>query len=58
MNKHLRIPINPLIELLVRVRSIFDADLMTDDEAGFCASGYDQVAQVAVVGLDVALAGC
>jgi hypothetical protein len=57
MNKHLGIAIDPLVELLVRDGRILDADLMADDEAGFGFAGDDQVALVAVVGFDVALAG-
>ena len=56
MNQHLGVAINPLVELLVRLRRIVDVDVVTDDEAGLGAAGDDQVAQVAVVGFDVALA--
>lgn len=56
MNQHLGVAINPLIELLVRLRCLVDVDVVADNEAGLGAAGDDQVAQVAIVGFDVALA--
>lgn len=56
MNQHLGVAIDALIELLVRLRRVVDVDVVADDEAGLGAAGDDQVAQVAVVGFDVALA--
>ncbi len=55
MNEHLRVAIDPLVELLVGVRRLLDADLVADDEAGFGFSGDDQVTEVAIVSLDVGL---
>lgn len=57
MNQHLGVAIDPPVELVVRLGRVVDVDLMADDEAGRGAAGDDQVAQVAVVGFDVALAG-
>jgi len=57
MDQHLRIPIDALIELLIRARRVIDVDLMGDHKTRLRAPGDDQVAQVAIVGLDVALAG-
>lgn len=56
MNQHLGVAMDALIELLVRLRGVVDVDVVTDDEAGLGAARDDQVAQVAVVGFDVALA--
>ena len=56
MNQNLGIPINPLIELLVRQGSIVNIDFVTDNEAGFSTTGDYEVTKVAVVFLDIALA--
>jgi hypothetical protein len=58
MDKHLCISVNPFIEFLVRVGSILNGDFVADDEAGFGSARYDEVAEVAVVDLCVALACC
>ncbi len=58
MNKHLSVAIDSLIEFLVCNGSVLDGDLVADNEAGLGSAGYDEVAQVAVVGFDVTLAGC
>ena len=56
MDQHLRIPIDALIELLIRARRLIDTDLMRHHETRLRAPRNNQVAQVAVVVLDVALA--
>lgn len=56
MNQDLRIPINALVELLIRARRLIDANLMRHHETRLSAPRNDQVAQVAIVVLDVALA--
>ena len=58
MNEHLRIAINSLVEFLVCVRCLLDADLVADDEAGLGFSGNNQITEVAIVPLDVGLARC
>jgi hypothetical protein len=57
MDQNLRIPILPPIKLRVRLRRFLDPNLVADDEGRLCAPRDDHVSQVAVVGLDVALAG-
>lgn len=56
MDEHLGVPINTLIKLFVRNLCVLDVDLVRHDEAGLGSARDDQVAQVAVVGLDIALA--
>ena len=58
MNEHLRIAIDSLVELLIRVRCLLDADLVTDDKAGFGFSSDYQVTKVTVVPFDVGLTCC
>lgn len=58
MDKHLGVPFNPLVEFLVRNFRVFEADFVADDEARLGSASDDQVAQVAVVGFDVALSCC
>lgn len=57
MQEHFRVSFDPLVELLVRLRRLAKRNLMRDHKAGFCSSSNDQVTQVAVVRLDIALAG-
>ncbi len=57
VQQHLRVPLHPLIKLAIRLGRLIDADIMADDKTGVGAAGDDQVAQVAVVFFDVALAG-
>lgn len=56
MNQHLGISLDPLIKLLICRRGIVDGDLVADNEAGLRLAGDDQVAEIPVVVLDVALA--
>ena len=55
MKQDLGVSVDPSIELVVRLDRLVDTDFVADDKAGFRLSGYDQVAQVAVVCFDVAL---
>lgn len=57
MYQHFRVPLDPLIEFLVCRRCFVDIDLVTDDKAGICFPRDDHVAKIAVVFLDVTLAG-
>ena len=57
VDEHLGVPVNTLIKLFVRNLGVVDVDLVRHDEAGLGSARNDQVAKVAVVGLDIALAG-
>ncbi len=57
MDEHLGIAVDAPVEFLVRDGSVVDGDVVADDEAWGGAAGEDEVAEVAVVVLDVALAG-
>ena len=56
MNQHFRITLHSLIKLLICIRCAFNINLMGDNKRGFRASGYDQIAKITVIGLDVTLA--
>lgn len=55
MNQHLCVPILPPVKLDIGIRRLLNANLMTDDETGLGAAGDDHVAEIAVVGLHIAL---
>ena len=57
MQQHLGVTINPSVKLVVRIRRIIQRDVVRNNEPRLSHSGDDQVAQVAVVRLDIALAG-
>lgn len=57
MDQYLRVAFDSFVELVVGDLSIFDADLMRDDEAWLRLACDDQVAEVAVVLFDVTLSG-
>jgi hypothetical protein len=57
MNKHLRIPFDPLVELLISHWRFVDVDLVRDNEARLCFPCYDHISQIPVVGFDITLAG-
>ena len=57
MDEHFGVPIDSLIKLVVGNLGVLDADLVRYDETRLCPAGNDQVAEIAVVGLDVALTG-
>jgi hypothetical protein len=56
MDKSLGIPVNPFIKLGICLRSLINANLVRNNEAGSRFPSYDHVAKITVVGLDVALA--
>lgn len=56
MDENLGITINSLVKLLVRNFRIFNVDLVGHDKAGLGLARNDQISQVPVVRLDVALA--
>ena len=55
MNQHLRIPLDPLIELLIRRRRLLDRALTRHNEAQVGSARDDHVAQVEAIVLDVVL---
>ena len=55
MNQDLRISLYPLIELLVCHRSVINCDLVRNDEAWLCSSSNNEISQMSVVSLDIAL---
>lgn len=55
MNQHLGVPFHSLVELLVRHFCLIDANFVTHHKAGLRLARDDQVSQVSVVHLDVAL---
>ena len=57
MNEHLCIPINPLIKLLIRSRRIININVVRHHEARLSLPCNYQIPKIAVVFLDVALAG-
>jgi hypothetical protein len=57
MDDNLRVPVDPLVELFVRCLRILDSNLVRHYEAGLGFAGDDQVAELAVIRFDVALAG-
>ena len=58
MDQHLGIPLDPLIKLIICHFSVVDSNLVADHERRFRSAGDDQVSQVPVVLLDIALARC
>ncbi len=58
MDQHLGISLDPLIKLIICHFSIVDSNLVADHERWFRSARDDQVAQVPVVLLDIALACC
>lgn len=55
MDQNLGVPFDSLIELVVRDLGILDADLVADDEARLGFTSDDQVTEVPVVLLYIAL---
>lgn len=57
MDQDLRISLDPLVKLVIGGLGIVDAHLMTDHERRLGLAGDDQVPQIPIVLLDIALAG-
>jgi len=57
MEQDLGVTVHSPVEFVVCFDGLVDADLVADDETWFGSSGDDEVAKIAVVRLDVALAG-
>jgi hypothetical protein len=51
VQQNLRVPIDPLIKLHIRVRSVIQRHIMRDDKARFCTTRDNKVPQVSIVGL-------
>lgn len=56
MDQHFGIPIHPPIKLVVCNLRLVNADLVGHDKARLGLAGDNQVTEVAIVGLDIALA--
>lgn len=56
MDQDLGISFNPLVELVVCHLSVLDTDLMADHKRWLRLTGNDQIPQVSVILLDIALA--
>ena len=57
MEQDLGVTVHSPVEFVVCFDGLVDANLVADDETWFGSSGDDEVAKIAVVRLDVALAG-
>lgn len=55
MDEHFRISVNPLVKLLIRHLRILDRNLMADNKARLRLPRNDQIPQVPVISLDIAL---
>jgi hypothetical protein len=51
-NQYFRITIDPLVELVIGLRSFVDVDVMADNTARLCTSADNQVTKILVVFLD------
>jgi len=58
MNEHLRVSLNPLIKLVISHFRIIDPDLVADHKARLRLARNDQISQVAIIRLDIALSCC
>jgi hypothetical protein len=56
MQQHLGVAIDSLVELVISIDSLVNVDFVRDDKRRLSAARDDEVAELAVVGLDVALA--
>ena len=55
MDQDLRVSFDAFVELLICCRSVVNADLMGNDEARLCSSSNDEITQVPVIRLHIAL---
>src|SRR5438270_13924410 len=58
MDEHLRVPLNPFIKLFISHFSIIDPDLVAHNKARLRLARNDQISQIAIVRLDIALSRC
>ena len=56
MEQDLGVTIDPLVELVISIDSLIDIDFVRDDERRLSTARDDEVAELTIVGLDVALA--
>jgi hypothetical protein len=56
MEQNFGVAINSLVELVVSINSLVNVDFVRNDERGLSTARDDEVAELTVVGLDVALA--
>jgi hypothetical protein len=56
VKQHLGVPINSLIKLVVSIDSLVNVDFMRNDKGRLGTARDDEIAELTVVGLDVALA--
>jgi hypothetical protein len=57
MDEHFGVAINPLIELVISDFGLLDAYLVRHDKTWLRLAGDDQVTEIAIVSLDIALTG-
>lgn len=57
MQQDLCVAVDTLIELVISGDSLVDVDLVADNKAGLCDASDDEVAQITIVSLDIALSG-
>jgi hypothetical protein len=55
VKQHLGVPINSLIKLVVSIDSLVNVDFMRNDKGRLGTARDDEIAELTVVGLDVAL---
>ena len=55
MKQDLGVTINSLVELVVSIDSLVNVDFVGDDKRGLSTAGDDEVAELTIIGLDVAL---
>jgi hypothetical protein len=58
MNEHLRVPLNPLVKLFISHFSIIDPDLVAHNKARLRLTRNNQISQVTIIRLDIALSRC
>jgi hypothetical protein len=55
MDEHLCVSLNPLVKLVISYFRIIDPDLVADHKAWLRLARNDQISQVAIIRLDIAL---
>lgn len=57
VDEYLGVSVDPLVEFLIGFLRSTKVDLVGDNEAWLCSTGDDQISQVSVVSLYIALSG-
>jgi hypothetical protein len=57
VEQHLCVSINSLVKLVVSINSLVNVDFVRNDKGGLGTARDDEIAELTVVSLDVALAG-